>query len=62
MWMPGTSAIFQGQYWAPTLVYIFINALDDEAECICNRFAGHTKGDRYMPDNCAAIQRDIAKV
>lgn len=57
------SAIFQAQYWGPTLVYIFINALDDEAECIFNRFIGHAKGDRMddVPDHCAAIQRDTAK-
>lgn len=43
------------------LFNIFINDLDDGAECAVSKFADNTKvgGVADMPDGCAAVQRDF---
>ena len=50
----------RGQYWGPVLFNVFINDLDDKAECTLSRFLDDTKlgGVADMPESCAAIQRD----
>ncbi|KAK4818016.1 hypothetical protein QYF61_004129 [Mycteria americana] len=59
--MSGTKSSWRpASILSPVLFNIFINDLDDGAECTLSKFAGDTKleGVANMPEGCAAIQRD----
>ncbi|KAK4825164.1 hypothetical protein QYF61_024553 [Mycteria americana] len=58
-WRPVTNSVSQGSVLVPMLFNIFINYLDDGAEC--SKFAGNTKlgGVSDTLEGCTAIQKDL---
>jgi len=56
-WRPVISSVPQKSIPSPIPFNIFINDLDDEAECILCKFADDTR-----PEECAAMWRDLHRL
>lgn len=63
-WTPVTNGIHQVSMLRPVLFNVFINDLDDEAECTFRNIAGNTKLGEVadMPESCAASKRDLDRL
>ncbi|GAB0183359.1 mitochondrial enolase superfamily member 1 [Grus japonensis] len=63
-WRPVTSDVLQGLIQSPIPFNIFVNDLEDRAECILSKFAGYGKlgGVTDTPEGFTVIQRDLDRL